>query len=115
MTRAVDEFNNFTVIDKSEPPLYELFAESHCQIGAFSTAIYEGLAFNCKTFIIDVPGVEYLDDLIDKNIVKKVKSSEELINYLKEDEENEIIFKEYDKDYFFKNFDETIFKNILSD
>ena len=32
-----------------------------------------------------------------------------------EDEENEIIFKEYDKDYFFKNFDETIFKNILSD
>ena len=59
--------------------------------------------------------MEYLDDLIDKNIVKKVKSSEELINYLKEDEENEIIFKEYDKDYFFKNFDETIFKNILSD
>ena len=115
LTRAVDEFDNFTVIDKSEPPLYELFAESHCQIGAFSTAIYEGLAFNCKTFIIDVPGVEYLDDLIDKNIVKKVKSSEELINYLKEDEENEIIFKEYDKDYFFKNFDETIFKNILSD
>ena len=42
-------------------------------------------------------------------------NSEELINYLKEDEENEIIFKEYDKDYFFKNFDETIFKNILSD
>ena len=62
------------------------------QIGAFSTAIYEGLAFNCKTFIIDVPGVEYLDDLIDKNIVKKVKSSEELINYLKEDEENEKLF-----------------------
>ena len=73
LTRAVDEFNNFTVIDKSEPPLYELFAESHYQIGAFSTAIYEGLAFNCKTFIIDVPGVEYLDDLIDKDIVKKVK------------------------------------------
>ena len=115
LTKAVDEFDNFTVIDKSEPPLYELFAESHYQIGAFSTAIYEGLAFNCKTFIIDVPGVEYLDDLIDKNIVKKVKNSEELINYLKEDEENEIIFKEYDKDYFFKNFDETIFKNILSD
>ena len=115
LTKAVDKFDNFTVIDKSEPPLYELFAKSHYQIGAFSTAIYEGLAFNCKTFIIDVPGVEYLDDLIDKNIVKKVKNSKELIDYLKEDEKNEIIFKEYDKDYFFKNFDETIFKNILSD
>ena len=112
LTKAVNEFNNFTVIDKSEPPLYELFARSHYQIGAFSTAIYEGLAFNCKTFIIDVPGVEYLDDLIDRDIVKKVKSSEELINYI--NNEN-ISIQEYDKDYFFKNFDETIFKKILSD
>ena len=105
-------FDNFTVINKSEPPLYELFAKSHYQIGAFSTAIYEGLAFNCKTFIIDVPGVEYLDDLIDKDIVKKVKSSEELINYINN---GNISIQEYDKDYFFKNFDETIFKKILSD
>ncbi|MBO7517986.1 MAG: sialyltransferase, partial [Methanobrevibacter sp.] len=112
LTKAVDEFENFTVIDKSKPQLYELFAKSHYQIGAFSTAIYEGLAFNCKTFIIDVPGVEYLDDLIDKDIVKKVKNSEELINYI--NNEN-ISIQEYDKDYFFKNFDETIFKNILSD
>lgn len=112
LTKAVNEFDNFTVINKSEPPLYELFAESHYQIGAFSTAIYEGLAFNCKTFIIDVPGVEYLDDLIDKDIVKKVNSSEELINYI--NNEN-ISIQEYDKDYFFKNFDETIFKKILSD
>lgn len=112
LTKAVNEFDNFTVINKSEPPLYELFAESHYQIGAFSTAIYEGLAFNCKTFIIDVPGVEYLDDLIDKDIVKKVNSSAELINYI--NNEN-ISIQEYDKDYFFKNFDETIFKKILSD
>ena len=112
LTKANNEFGNFTVIDKSEPPLYELFAKSDYQVGAFSTAIYEGLAFNCKTFIIDVPGVEYLDDLIDKNIVKKVKNSEELINYI--NDEN-LSIQEYDKDYFFKNFDKTIFKKILSD
>ena len=110
LTKAVTEFNNFTVIDKSEPPLYELFAKSNYQVGAFSTAIYEGLAFYCKTFIIDVPGVEYLDDLIDKDIVKKVKNSEELINYI--NNEN-LSIQEYDKDYFFKNFDKTIFKDIL--
>ena len=110
LTKAVNEFDNFTVIDKSEPPLYELFAKSNYQVGAFSTAIYEGLAFNCKTFIIDVPGVEYLDDLIDKDIVKKVKNSEELINYI--NNEN-LSIQEYDKDYFFKNFDKTIFKDIL--
>lgn len=110
LTKAVGEYENFTVIDKSEPPLYELFAKSNYQVGAFSTAIYEGLAFNCKTFIIDVPGVEYLDDLIEKDIVKKVKKSEELINYI--NNEN-LSIQEYDKDYFFKNFDKTIFKDIL--
>ncbi|MBR5503600.1 MAG: sialyltransferase, partial [Methanobrevibacter sp.] len=58
LTKAAQNYDNFTVIDKSEPPLYELFAKSNYQVGAFSTAIYEGLAFNCKTFILDVPGVE---------------------------------------------------------
>ena len=110
LAKAVEEFDNFNVIDKSEPPLYELFAKSDYQIGAFSTAIYEGLAFNCKTLIIDVPGVEYLDDLIDKNIVKKVKNSEEIIDYLKEEK---IDLKEYDKDYFFKRYDDAIFEKIL--
>ena len=110
LTKAVNEFDNFNVIDESEPPLYELFAKSNYQVGAFSTAIYEGLAFNCKTFIIDVPGVEYLDDLIEKDIVKKVKNSEELINYINNEK---LSIQEYDKDYFFKNFDKTIFKDIL--
>ena len=112
LNKAV-KFDNFIVIDKSEPPLYELFAKSAYQIGAFSTAIYEGLAFNCKTFIIDVPGVEYLDDLIDKNIVKKVNDSAELIDYLKKEEKEDIEFKEYDKNYFFKNYDKDVIKNIL--
>ena len=110
LNKAVNEFGNFIVIDESQPPLYELFAKSNYQVGAFSTAIYEGLAFNCKTFIIDVPGVEYLDDLIEKDIVKKVKNSEELINYLKEEKIN---LKDYNKDYFFKNYDESIFNEIL--
>ena len=55
--------------------------------------------------------MEYLDDLIDKNIVKKVNDSEELIKYINEGEG--LVLKEYDKDYFFKNFDENIFNEIL--
>lgn len=113
LNKAIDEFENFKVIDESQPPLYELFAKSHYQVGAFSTAIYEGLAFNCKTYIIDVPGVEYLDDLIERDIVKKVKDSEELIDYIIKDETNEIQFKEYDKDFFFKNYDKTVFKYLM--
>jgi len=102
------QLDNFEVVDNSQVQLYELFAKSDYQVGAFSTAIYEGLAFDCKTFIIDVPGTEYLDDLINKNIVKKVKNSEEMIENL-----DNLDLKEYDKNYFFKDYDENIFKEIL--
>lgn len=102
------ELANFKIIDNSETPLYELFAKSNYQVGAFSTAIYEGLAFNCKTFIVDVPGVEYLEDLIEKNIVKKVENPEEMIEKLANSD-----FEKYNKNYFFKDYDESIFKEIL--
>jgi hypothetical protein len=101
-------FDNFKVIDNSEIPLYKLLAESNYQVGAFSTAIYEGLMFNCKTFILDVPGVEYLDDLIEKGYVFKFNSADDL-NY------NLDSFKPtyYDKDFFFKNLDKELLRRVV--
>ena len=102
-----DKNPNFTVIDNSKTPLYKLFAESKYQVGAFSTAIYEGLQFDCVSFIVDLPGVEYLDILIDEGILCKVQSPDDLISNLN------FTPKEYDKDYFFKGFDEKIFNKII--
>ncbi len=102
------KLDNFEIIDKSEPPLYELFAKSRYQVGAFSTAIYEGLSFNNKTFIIDAPGIEYLEELISKNIVKKVSNSKDMIEEL-----NNLNLAEYDKNYIFKPYDEEVFDEIL--
>ena len=104
----VNDLDNFNVVDNSNTPLYQLFGESDFQIGAFSTAIYEGLMFNCKTFIIDVPGVEYLSDLINKGYVCKVSNLDDLIDNLE-------LFKpkNYDKNFFFKNFDETLLMSVI--
>ena len=101
-------FNNFDVIDNSEIPLYELLAKSNYQVGAFSTAIYEGLMFNCKTFILNVPGIEYLDDLIEGNYVFKIENVDDLIDNLD-------TFKPtyYDKNFFFKNLDKTLLKSVI--
>lgn len=106
----VNNLDNFKVIDNSEIPLYQLFAESNFQVGAFSTAIYEGLMFNCKTFILDVPGVEYLSDLINRGYVCKVNNVEELCSNLKSFNP-----KNYDKDFFFKNLDEELLKSVIDD
>ena len=102
------DFDNFEVIDNSKIPLYKLFAESNYQVGAFSTAIYEGLMFNCKTFIVDVPGVEYLDDLIEKNYVFKISDIDDLSDNL-----NKFKPTEYDKNFFFKNLDKELLKRVI--
>ena len=103
-------FEGFEVIDNSEIPLYKLLAQSSYQVGAFSTAIYEGLMFNCKTFILDVPGVEYLDDLIERGYVFKVGNADDLSDNLKK-------FKptDYDKNFFFKNLDIELLKRVIDD
>ena len=101
-------FDNFKVIDNSEMPLYKLMSDSSYQVGAFSTAIYEGLMFNCKTFILDVPGIEYLDDLIQMGYVFKIKDVRDL---------NENLMKfnptAYDKNFFFKSLDTKLLKRVV--
>jgi len=87
---------NFVIIDNDEVNLYQYLAESPYQIGVFSTAIYEGIAFQCKTILVDLPGLEYMNYLIDGNFAQKVSSMEELRQVL---EQNEC--KEIDIDYFF--------------
>jgi uncharacterized membrane protein len=100
--------DNFEVIDNSEIPLYKLLAQSNYQVGAFSTAIYEGLMFNCKTFILDVPGVEYLNDLIERGYVFKISNADDLNDNLRK-------FKptDYDKNFFFKSLDTELLKRVV--
>lgn len=46
--------------------LYKQLATSEFQAGVFSTALYEGIEFNCKTILLDLPGIEYMDRFIEK-------------------------------------------------
>lgn len=52
--------------------LYKLLAESELQIGVFSTALFEGMELGCKTVLIDLPGIEYMDELIESGKVYAV-------------------------------------------
>ena len=87
---------NFRVVDNNRVELYQYLAESEYLAGVFSTALYEGLAFGCKTVIIDLPGAEYMEALIDKGIVRSAGSSDELSNIIKEP-----FSRKFDRDYFF--------------
>ncbi|KGK98389.1 hypothetical protein LI82_11840 [Methanococcoides methylutens] len=91
-----NHLKNVEVISDNKKELYHYFAESEYQIGVFSTAIYEGLAFKCKTLLVDLPGIEYMSSLIEKEIVTKVTNVEDLKCQIEFFEP-----KYYDEDYFF--------------
>ena len=69
---------NIEVIDDAETSLYKLMAESEIQVGVYSTAIFEGLAFDLETYLIDWPGIENIEPLITSGVAKKVKNIEEI-------------------------------------
>lgn len=45
--------------------LYRLMSESYYQMGVGSTAIFEGIDFGCRTILLDLPGIEYMFDLLE--------------------------------------------------
>lgn len=94
--KCAQQLKNFTIVDNDSVNLYQYLAESKYQVGVFSTAIYEGIAFKCKTILVDLPGIEYMKDLVDGNIIPKVHTVEELKESLQQDE-----FREIDPNYFF--------------
>lgn len=106
--KKAEELKNFNIIDNSEISLYELFAKSEYQVGVFSTAIYEGLLFKCKTLLVDLPGTEYLDDLIDNNFAIKIKNADDFIDQLQNFNINN-----YNKEIFFKTYQDSNLNYIL--
>ncbi|WP_405097348.1 hypothetical protein [Oceanobacillus sp. FSL H7-0719] len=94
---AASKLNNVEIIDSNEKNLYSLFAESEYQIGVYSTAIFEGLTLGCKTLLFNLPGIEYMEDLIKQNIVKLVHNNEEMVKMIDTYDANQ-----FPRDYFFK-------------
>jgi hypothetical protein len=79
---AAEALENFEVVDHNKTDLYQYFAESEYQVGVFSTAIFEGLTFNCKTILYYLPGIEYMQYLQEKGIIMIVNNLQELIESL---------------------------------
>lgn len=70
----LSKYDNVNIIDNNNKSLYYWFSKCDSQLGVFSTAIYEGLAFKCKTFILDIIGAEYMDKLIEEKSAIQLKN-----------------------------------------
>lgn len=74
------------VIDSRNVDLYELFAQSDIQIGAYSTAVFEGMGFGVSTYIYNVGHYDIMLPLIEQGYAKLISSAEELVSSIFQDE-----------------------------
>lgn len=91
--------SNLKIIDNNEKNLYELLASSKYQVGVYSTAIYEGIMLNCKTILVNLPGISYMEYLI-KNDICKVVNTHMKLGYIINNPIN--IEENINKSYFFE-------------
>ncbi|MGM0608048.1 MAG: hypothetical protein ACQESP_06495, partial [Candidatus Muiribacteriota bacterium] len=80
----LSEFDNVKVIDNNKIHLYKLLKESKYVIGAYSTVIFEALFFDCRIFLLELPGVkEFMKKFFEEKNIKLIKDDEKIINFLK--------------------------------
>jgi len=60
--------------------LYSLLAESKWQVGVYSTALYEGIAFSCITYILNTAGAEHMKPVIDNQQAFLINDADELLH-----------------------------------
>ncbi|MBR1477141.1 MAG: hypothetical protein IJ608_04160 [Lachnospiraceae bacterium] len=95
------ERSGVEIIKDSAVTVYELFARADIQIGAFSTAIFEGMNFGLDTYIIDTPKAEaYVGDLYKNGYAALIKSGKELYEACKK--RGDGTKKSFDGSHFFK-------------
>jgi len=99
--------SDIRVIDESEPPLYQLFAESSAQVGIGSTAVYEGLCFDLETFVYEGDDAYMLRPLVEDGAAPMIKGLDELAEQL-----GSSVGGRFDREWFFKSDSVT---NILEE
>ena len=69
---------NFSMVPQTAN-LYELFAQSKNVIGVYSAALIEALYFGCNVFILNLPGSEMMDYLLQSKKMKSIKDFNTLV------------------------------------
>ena len=98
--------SNIEIVDNNKNDIYYYFSKCNFQVGVNSTAIFEGLGFNLKTFIYTAYGYKYMKDLYENNYAQLVTSADDIINQLNNDKKN---IK--NKEFFWKS---NSLKNIIN-
>ncbi len=79
--KLLNKFSNVNLVT-NQKSIEELQLFCEYQIGIYSTAIYEGIEKQCKTILLNDTGVEYMDHLVQENIVQLVEYEDKINDIL---------------------------------
>src|SRR5699024_11066848 len=86
-TNLYDYKDKIQVIEDSGYHIYKYFAESSIQIGVYSFALFEGIGFGLKTFIISTGLVDHMNSLISESNISVIDRTKEIIAELLNDQD----------------------------
>ncbi|MGL5058023.1 MAG: hypothetical protein ACRC6A_11760 [Fusobacteriaceae bacterium] len=69
---------NLEISDNNNKNLYEYLCESKYLIGVYSTVIHEALYLEKKVGVLNLPGIEYVKDLIENNSINLFQLNEKI-------------------------------------
>lgn len=75
-----DLVNASIKVISNEIDLYELFRNNDIQVGAYSTAIYEGMGYKLDTYIYKIYGTGMFEELCKKGYAQYVINAKDLFN-----------------------------------
>jgi hypothetical protein len=81
--KQCEQMPNFKLVVHNKVNLYELMYACGVQVGAYSTALFEGLHTGLVTVIIDMPGTEHMEAILEEERAVLCKSSDELESSIK--------------------------------
>ncbi len=67
------------VVSSNKESLYSILAKATAQVGVYSTAIYEGVGFNLRSYIVPIMGYSRMEQLIEMNYAQLVNTPDELV------------------------------------
>ena len=79
---------NIEVIDNNNESIYYYFQKSDMQIGAYSTALFEGIGFGLQTLIYKVGHYYIMDSLVKSKYANYVENAEEVIKEINQNKKN---------------------------
>ncbi len=64
-------------ISHVNPNVFSLLASAKIQVGVFSTTLFEGMILGCKTILVDMPGIEYMEGVLQRGDAVLIKTPDE--------------------------------------